>query len=321
MKNCVYRFLNKNNEIIYIGKALDLKQRLKNHNHLPEECYEERVHIEYIKFKTEDDMNFAERYFILKCNPKYNTILADKDFNLNSIELEIKKWEVYDENNTEMPIKENNDDKEDFVALMKEYIKIEIQREAIWEIIKNVSGDNSLKKLDDELREKSNKLYIKIEKVGWKQGISCVEEYLEYHVWCEEDLIKKKIEEIKDEYLDRCKKDLNEFGYYKEEIYELIDKEFIYIGEGRGKWKTLLKGEEPYWTEKEKHRIDEELKNSIVNQIIKDIEKSISMQYGELERDVMVLDGFSEINKDSYPNYRFMKFKKPFIVYKIKQVA
>ena len=72
MKNCVYRFLNKNNEVIYIGKATDLNQRMKNHNHLPEECYKERIRVEYIKFKTEDDMNLAERYFILKCNPKYN---------------------------------------------------------------------------------------------------------------------------------------------------------------------------------------------------------------------------------------------------------
>ena len=28
MKNCVYRFLNKDNEIIYVGKAKNLKNRL-----------------------------------------------------------------------------------------------------------------------------------------------------------------------------------------------------------------------------------------------------------------------------------------------------
>ena len=30
MKNCVYRFVNENNEIIYIGKAKDLRNRINN---------------------------------------------------------------------------------------------------------------------------------------------------------------------------------------------------------------------------------------------------------------------------------------------------
>ena len=42
MKNCVYRFLNKDNEIIYIGKTKDLDNRIKTHEHLPKECYLER---------------------------------------------------------------------------------------------------------------------------------------------------------------------------------------------------------------------------------------------------------------------------------------
>ena len=57
--------------------------------------YDERVKIEYIEFKTEDDMDFAERYYIMIFNPKYNTALSDKDFNLKSMELDVKKWKVY----------------------------------------------------------------------------------------------------------------------------------------------------------------------------------------------------------------------------------
>ena len=41
MKNCVYRFINKENEIIYIGKSKNLEKRLKGHDHLPNKCYEE----------------------------------------------------------------------------------------------------------------------------------------------------------------------------------------------------------------------------------------------------------------------------------------
>ena len=41
LKNCVYRFLDKNNNIIYVGKAKNLKSRLNSHNHLSEKCYDE----------------------------------------------------------------------------------------------------------------------------------------------------------------------------------------------------------------------------------------------------------------------------------------
>ena len=95
MKNCVYRFVNENNEIIYIGKAKDLRNRINTHNHLPQECYEERIKIEYTSFKTETDMDFAERYYILTLNPKYNTVLANKKINITCSELDVKEWSEY----------------------------------------------------------------------------------------------------------------------------------------------------------------------------------------------------------------------------------
>lgn len=95
MKNCVYRFLNDNDEIIYIGKAKDLKQRLKNHCHLPDKCYEERKIIEYISFDTEDEMDFAERYFVPKVKPKYNTVYKYRELNLKISEFDSKKWSLY----------------------------------------------------------------------------------------------------------------------------------------------------------------------------------------------------------------------------------
>lgn len=92
MKNCVYRFLNNENEIIYIGKAKDLKQRFSSHRHLPKECYEETMKIEYCKFYTEYEMDFAERYYIPKFKPKYNTILAEKSIDLSIGEFDSKTW-------------------------------------------------------------------------------------------------------------------------------------------------------------------------------------------------------------------------------------
>ena len=41
MKNYIYRFKNKNQEVIYIGKTIDLENRIKKHKHLENKCYEE----------------------------------------------------------------------------------------------------------------------------------------------------------------------------------------------------------------------------------------------------------------------------------------
>ena len=92
MKNCVYRFLNEENKIIYIGKAVNLKSRIANHNHLPKQCYDETVKIEFIEFESADEMDFAERYFIPKCKPKYNTAMSNKVMNISLNEFDSKEW-------------------------------------------------------------------------------------------------------------------------------------------------------------------------------------------------------------------------------------
>ena len=69
----VYRFLNSDDKIIYIGKAKDLKSRFSSHNHLPKECYIERIKIQYVKLSNSDEASIYERYLINKISPKYNT--------------------------------------------------------------------------------------------------------------------------------------------------------------------------------------------------------------------------------------------------------
>ena len=92
MENCIYRFLDKLGKVIYIGKAKNLKQRMSNHCHLPSRCYEETVIIEYCTFCSEYDMDLAERYFIPKYNPKYNTVLYGKEITLSILEFDEKEW-------------------------------------------------------------------------------------------------------------------------------------------------------------------------------------------------------------------------------------
>lgn len=95
MENCVYRFLNINNEIIYIGKAKHLRQRLATHSHLPSECYEECVRIEYVSFETEQDMDYAEKYFIPKFKPKYNVALGEREITFDIPDLDDANWVVF----------------------------------------------------------------------------------------------------------------------------------------------------------------------------------------------------------------------------------
>ena len=50
----LYRFINKEGEVIYIGRTNDIKRRLlrehfTNNTHLPNECYLEIEKIEYAK--------------------------------------------------------------------------------------------------------------------------------------------------------------------------------------------------------------------------------------------------------------------------------
>ena len=94
MNNCIYRFKNKENKIIYIGKAKELNKRLNTHTHLPKECYEELEVIEYISLNTMDDTDLAERYFISKYKPKYNEIFKNRNITFNIFFLDRQKWIV-----------------------------------------------------------------------------------------------------------------------------------------------------------------------------------------------------------------------------------
>jgi hypothetical protein len=91
----VYKFLNEQEEIIYIGRTKNLKKRIETHNHLPSECYDEADKIEYIKLDSTDEGIIYEMYLINKISPKYNT-----EFNKSPMfefELPEKEWKVYED--------------------------------------------------------------------------------------------------------------------------------------------------------------------------------------------------------------------------------
>ena len=88
----VYRFLNFNNEIIYVGKTRNLYTRIKGHKHLPYSAYRETCKVEYTTFETYDDMEFAEKYYIIRFNPEYCIAHGNKRLSLSFSTLENKEW-------------------------------------------------------------------------------------------------------------------------------------------------------------------------------------------------------------------------------------
>ena len=101
----LYEFLNENNEIIYIGKATNLIERLRGHNHLPKECYKLTKDIRYTELNNESDMHILELYLINTIHPIYNiaenstidspTFKIEYSFNWKNIDLDLFNLEQF----------------------------------------------------------------------------------------------------------------------------------------------------------------------------------------------------------------------------------
>lgn len=101
-KSYVYRFINSDEKIIYVGKTNNLDRRYVQHfnkkGHLPSECYNSVWKIEYIKTDTELNALLLETYYINKYRPQYNklnkTYKATSTENVNLKEIK-DNWKVY----------------------------------------------------------------------------------------------------------------------------------------------------------------------------------------------------------------------------------
>lgn len=319
MKNCVYRFLNKENKIIYIGKAKNLKSRLSGHNHLSNKCYDETETIEYVSFNNENDMDLAERYFICKENPKYNTVLSDKPIDINMINLDILNWKIFSvEKIDKNKCKDNNKDiDENSKYISVELMELRAKKRMINEILDDgdITGQvfdgiwGKLEKVCDEIEQLEEKEIKKLIKSGINKGLAKV--YIQYNTWNKEEIISDEIRKIEDEFYNKCYKEIKNNGYYKHEIYIEIDEEFICWNATGPKWILLLEGKEGGMN----FKVKTHLKNKIVKQIISNIEKRLSNKFGELTRDIIILKN----NKhwlSSWPDYDFMEFEKPYIIIK-----
>lgn len=102
MKSYIYRFIDKNRKVIYVGKTNNLNKRYNQHfgkkGHLTKECYNSVWKIEYIKVDSELNALLLETYYINKYRPKYNKLNKTyRPTNIENVNLkEIKdNWKLY----------------------------------------------------------------------------------------------------------------------------------------------------------------------------------------------------------------------------------
>lgn len=241
MKNCVYRFINDKEEIIYIGKAKDLKNRLKTHTHLPKECYEERNSIEYIEFNTEDDIDLAERYFITKLKPKYNTLLKDKDVTINIEKLDLCTWKKLSNVNNINYLKAlrlNNE----INILNKKIEEINLKIVTFSELYNEDIDSEIIKTKIDTLEKEKGKLENRLhtfklsllkENIGVKNfnklSNTQIELYLKYNTFNDEDTIYFIWEKVKKDIKKDCIKEIDKNGFFSyTKLIENIDNVFVY---------------------------------------------------------------------------------------------
>lgn len=90
----LYRFLNDDNKVIYVGKTQNLIKRMLKHfnsGHLPEDCYNQVVTVQYLILKTKMDMDIKELYYINKDKPRYNAQSKHED----GVTIEFKEEEQW----------------------------------------------------------------------------------------------------------------------------------------------------------------------------------------------------------------------------------
>ena len=113
-KYYIYRFIDTDGNILYIGRTNDIERRIsKEHftelGHLPEKCYKSIAKIEYIEIINESEEVAYEAILINKFRPKYN--IQFKDDGSFNIELPEFHWETFEIDETYLKYLKSRKDK------------------------------------------------------------------------------------------------------------------------------------------------------------------------------------------------------------------
>ena len=318
MFNCVYKFLNKDDEIIYIGKATNLRARLNSHNHLDAECYKERERIEFVQFDTTDDMDLAERYYISKYKPKYNQDHRDKDVKLSLLELDCKLWTEFNRQILDVNISYENKtlkfEMEEYRNKLNEYRENSENAEANY--YKESNPDT--KKLMKQSKANLNELELEIKNalIGnyliepWKSDI-----YVKYNIYDDEDIINIEFKKIEDSIFNICHERILENGYYKVKEYQRFESDLVTV---RDSWTRLLK--ESYFVEygliRDFWAIEPSKRKEFFDRVTKNVEDRLSIVFGKLIQDVVITDDENHLIKGFCGYYDTIKTKEAFLVMK-----
>lgn len=133
--NYVYRFLGNNDEILYVGKTINLNKRMRDHFISQRDHYASDVKkVQYKEYNYQNEMSIYEIYFISEFKPKYNL-----EFNygepLTCVLECTKEWIDFDLESLKTRKRKVNNEK--VSDLVEEYI----------EISKYIFTDNNLNKL------------------------------------------------------------------------------------------------------------------------------------------------------------------------------
>ena len=78
-----YMFMDKKGQVIYVGKAKDLKRRVssyfnKNHDSIKTRVLVKNIHsLKYVVVNSEEDTFLLENNLIKELQPRYNVLLKD----------------------------------------------------------------------------------------------------------------------------------------------------------------------------------------------------------------------------------------------------
>lgn len=150
-KYFVYRFLNADGNVLYVGKSTNLYNRMFGHfrtGHLHPDVYESVERIEYIVLNSQREMNSKEMYYIQEFNPTHNTV---KNNHVAQVD-ELDEWINYD----------FVDELKAYIPFLKDLKEKQIAyRQLLLDLLEHRENEFMLKaEIDEQLNQKESLLFF-----------------------------------------------------------------------------------------------------------------------------------------------------------------
>lgn len=176
----IYRFINFENEIIYIGKTKHLEKRLNTHfsnkGHLPDKCYLECERIDTLKVETEIEMDIYEIYLINKYNPKYNILSNYKEKISMNLEVNENWTECIEFDLIKNRYRYIKEKETSLLQLKKDFAELKNIQDSLIDRIKKI--ENDIDNLDKNRKLESSKYRINFEDKKYLDILNNILEYI-----------------------------------------------------------------------------------------------------------------------------------------------